>query len=290
MKSRAPGFGVIFVIGMPRSSTSIVHRTLADHPDIFSPTLSESLFPSDSITDTSLRFLFEKIPQSLFDKVYKPEIHRTGPTLPEAIDVALFKKFKRGVLAWVHNDALNNVEHPKFNKEEDLSYLKEIIRGWQRKYGDKQVCVKYFHGTLHLEELRENFPQAKFIMPLRNPETLVYSSATLLSMVMAFRKKRPTQDYWHNIYNNIVYSYNAIAGILKEENDDVYVIHEENLKADFKKEMSKIYSYLKVDSQNLEHINKYSRKYAYSNEMNALYNKDDFEGYFNLTGQVQHAS
>lgn len=288
MKSRAPGFGVIFVIGMPRSSTSIVHRTLTEHPDIFSPTLSEILFPSDCITDTSLRFLFEKIPQSLFDKVYKPEIHRTGPTLPEAIDVALFKKFKRGVLAWVHNDALNNVEHPKFNKEEDLSYLKEIIGGWQRKYGDKQVCVKYFHGTLHLEKLRENFPQAKFIMPLRNPETLVSSSATLLSMVMAFRNKRPNQNYWQNIYNNIVYSYNAIAEIMKEQSDDVYIIPEESLKADFQKEINKIYTHLNVNSQNLDHVKKYQRKYAYSAEMKDLYRKNDFENFFDMTRQIQN--
>lgn len=266
---------IVFLLGMPRSNTTIIHRTLAKHSEIYAPSLSELLFPFENLKDKSGRFVLNLIPQKLIDKVYNPLIHKTGANEPEALDAAIFKKHKRGVLAWVHSDALNGVASPTFEIE-DLEYIKDLINFWNVKNPNKIVCLKYFDGIRQFKLLKQTFPNAKFIVSTREPKSLVQSSATLIEMVMNARRKTPAEAYWKSIYKNIVENYKAIQNISEMNSDKILTINNENLKTNFSGELNRMSSFLDIAFQEELLPAPYKRKYTYSNKLDYLYNKEDF--------------
>lgn len=266
---------IVFLLGMPRSNTTIIHRTLAKHAEVYAPSLSELLFPFENFKDKSGRLLLSLIPQKIIDKVYNPLIHKTGTTEPEALDAAIFKKHRRGVLAWVHSDALNGVASPTFEIE-DLKYIKSLVNYWNFKNPGKIICLKYFDGIRQFKLLKQTFPNAKFIVSTREPESLVKSSATLIEMVMNARRKTPTEAYWKSIYKNIVENYKAIQNISEMNNDKVLTINNENLKTNFSAELNKMCSFLEIPFQEEMTPTPYKKKYEYSKKMNPFFEYSDF--------------
>lgn len=183
----------LFIIGNPRSGTTLVHRFLAGHGVGSAFQLWEMLVPS-----LTLRWLLrpwigalERLDPGRF---HLGAVHETSLTAVETDDLLLFLRFLDGVfyytyfLAWdddPHTEYLDPQALPARLAPRHLRWLRSCYRRQLYRGGAPRVLGKLFSVCLCPEQLLKVFPDARLVYLVRDPLQAVPSSLSLVNGVVA---------------------------------------------------------------------------------------------------------
>lgn len=181
----------VFIIGMPRTGTSILHALLHEDPDNRSPLAWECLLPYPAPTpenfddNEQLNTVIKE-----FDQLFKlvPDFqkkHHMSAISPQeciGIDALDFNSFQTSAqfyipsyMEWINNQA-NKLITMKWHKR----FLQYLQSGG---VSGKRWLLKTPIHMMRLEELFTVYPDARILMTHRNPVKVVPSASSLISSV-----------------------------------------------------------------------------------------------------------
>lgn len=188
---RTPINQPVFIIGMPRTGTTILHALLHEDPEHRSPLAWECLLPYPPSTPgtfrdneqlNSVRKEFGQLFKLVPDFLRKHYMAADSPQECLGIDALDFNTFQVSAqmyvptyMEWVANGA-DRLATMRFHKR-FLQYLQSggVV-------GDRWLLKSPVH-LMRLPELFEVYPDARIIMTHRDPTNVVTSTASLISSV-----------------------------------------------------------------------------------------------------------
>lgn len=185
----------IFLIGMPRSGTSMTQDLLCSHPDV--AFISNAMFrlPSAPIlVDTVLRSLNLNAEAERFIGDSVP-VRVDSPADASVIWGVLF-----GVKDWQHLSLLEGLDHRASEAQiasslvSNRDLLDKLFRKvvWNSGQPYRRFFTKQLASALGIKAMLQQFPDARFLHVVRNPEQVANSSVKLHQRNV-LRQKR----WWH---------------------------------------------------------------------------------------------
>ena len=181
----------VFIIGMPRSGTTILHALMHEDPDHRSPLAWECLLPypphtPGTFTDNeqlrTIRKEFSQLFKLVPDFLRKHYMAADSPQECLGIDAIDFNTFQISAqlyvpsyMEWVF-DGADRLSTMRFHKR----FLQYLQSGGVK--GERWLLKSPVH-LMRLPELFEVYPDARIIMPHRDPTNVVTSTASLISSV-----------------------------------------------------------------------------------------------------------
>jgi hypothetical protein len=201
----------VFVVGHARSGTTYLHRMMANDPRFSYVLLWEMFFPSllekkvlravlrwDKRLGGRLRRRIDALDERLFSK--SQSVHESGLFAPEEDEFLLTMSCASGFWVVQYPQAQDldfyyvDDRWPATKKRRVMQFYKECVR---------RQLVLNGPGLMHLskapihcgrvESIIETFPDARFVVPVRNPHETIPSFLKLLQFAWSARK-RSEQD------------------------------------------------------------------------------------------------
>jgi hypothetical protein len=187
----------IFCIGHARSGTTYLHRLMAADPQFSYPLMYELFFPS-LLQKRLLRLLF-RLDAAVFggrlrrrldaieEQRFAPtdDMHKTGFFVPEEDDFFLTWSLCSGF--WIvmfpfmgELDFYHVDQWPDRKRRRAMGFYSECVRRQIALNGGGTHLSKNPTFCGRVEALIETFPDARFIVPLRNPDETIPSLLKLL--------------------------------------------------------------------------------------------------------------
>jgi hypothetical protein len=212
----------VFIIGMPRTGTTILHALMHEDPAHRSPLAWECLLPHpvprpvNFTSNTSLRTVEKEFGQ-LFKLVpdFERKHHMAADSPQECIGINFldFNSFQTcaqvyipGYLDWFTNNA-DRLSTMRFHKR-FLQYLESGGVG-----GERWLLKSPVH-LMRLEEIFEVYPDARIIMTHRHPAKVIPSAASLISSVRSLysdeedpvRSGAEQSEVWNSYFSRFLES------------------------------------------------------------------------------------
>ena len=154
----------IYVAGLARSGSTILLELLARHPDVVSHRYRD--YPP-VFTPYMWNRLLERTPQRQVEPAERS--HKDGikvtPDSPEALEEVLWMAFFPQLHDPAHSAVLDRqTRNPAFE-----SFYRDHIRKLLRVRGGRRYLAKGNYNVTRLDYLLELFPDARFVIPVRDP-------------------------------------------------------------------------------------------------------------------------
>lgn len=285
----------VFVLGNPRSGTTLMHRFLASAEELAAFELWEMLFPAISARKL-LRPLIDRAAGKMVQSEEAKKIHETGLKYAETDDAFLLLNLLDGPLywgavqAWEPSFARDFMSEP-FQKLREQRFYPALEEAWRRNLFLKRrarILVKSSAVSASMPHLLRRHPDARIIYMMRSPLEVIPSTLSLLehSYVQPLRRVRePTaeqlQRYFEHTYLMQCELYRRFheertAGLLPERN--LKLVSYRRLMADFAAEMGLVLDFIEVPRGQLagqiaEHASRqrqHKSKHRYSLEQYGL--------------------
>ncbi len=249
----------VFVVGNPRSGTTFLHRWLVSHGVGAGFELWQLLWPAVCLRPLvrPLLGLLERVSPARF---HGTAAHPTSLTSVETDDALLFFRFFDGLFAWGYLLAWDDAEHPealglqpRAQAPRDFAFLAEAQRRNAWWHGRDRAVGKLFSMALRPEETLAAFPDARFLLLLRDPVEVIPSGLSLLHGVVgrAFdlgRVPDAVRARWFTrLYDGSVRLYRGLADAYRAGKlppERVRIVRYDALMADFEGEMRAILAFL----------------------------------------------
>lgn len=177
----------IFIVGLPRTGTTLLHNVLSLHPDLRSPSLWELVYPSGLAKVEEQEDVADRIQDDL-DRYYRmaPDVamvHRLDARCPDECRWLLGHAFQSPIF-WVRYDVPGYADwYLKKDAGEAYAFhqlqLKSIL--W-RKGGGVPLLKDPFH-IWNLDALLRTYPTARFIHLHRDPVASITSTCSMTAVV-----------------------------------------------------------------------------------------------------------
>lgn len=210
----------VFIIGMPRTGTTILHALMHEDPAHRAPLAWECLLPypvpsSKNFEDNPQLKTIQKEFGQLFKLVpdFQKKHHMEADSPQECIGLNMldFNSFQTcaqvyipSYFKWFMNDA-DRLSTMKFHKR-FLQYLESggVV-------GERWLLKSPVH-LMRLEEIFAVYPDARIIMTHRHPKKVVASAASLISSVRSlysdhedeFRSGKEQAEVWNDCFNRFL--------------------------------------------------------------------------------------
>ena len=242
----------VFIIGMPRTGTSILHAMMHQDPAHRSPLAWECLLPypvpkpetftnNDQLKTITKEFdqLFKLVP----DFLKKHYMAADSPQECLAINNLDFNSFQITAQLYASTymdwfaDESDSLETMKFHKR----FLQYLQSGGVK--AERWLLKSPVH-LMRLDEIFEVYPDARIVMTHREPTKVVASTASLLSSVRSLysdyedpdRTGREQMETWHHYFSRFLESRKRLQ---KEE--QIIDLHFEDFASDHIGTVQKIY-------------------------------------------------
>jgi omega-hydroxy-beta-dihydromenaquinone-9 sulfotransferase len=192
-----------FCIGHARSGTTYLHRLMAADPqfsyalmyELFFPSLLEkrllrALFGVDAVFGRRLRHRLDAIEERRFAPT--DDMHKTGFFVPEEDDAFLTWSLCSGF--WIlmfpfmgELDFYHVDEWPERKRRRAMNFYSECVRRQIALNGGGTHLSKNPTFCGRVESLIETFPDARFVVPMRNPDETIPSLLKMLKTEWALR-------------------------------------------------------------------------------------------------------
>jgi hypothetical protein len=180
----------VFILGMPRCGTSILHALLASDPQFRAPLMWEVAAPSPppeaATFDTDPRATaFDDYVRAAFAGEWQDVLkaHPIGARVPQECGMMLETAFRSANPAMLFRV-------PSFFEwflDTDTSYGYEVHRAWlqqlQWRNPRERWVLKVQEHMYHMPELVAAYPQAVVIQPHRDPVTVIASISRLIQVI-----------------------------------------------------------------------------------------------------------
>ncbi|MCV7066934.1 sulfotransferase [Mycolicibacterium farcinogenes] len=192
-----------FCIGHARSGTTYLHRLMAEDPqfsyavmyELFFPSLLQKkllrmLFRADAATGGRLRRRLDEIEERVFAPT--DDIHKTGFFVPEEDDALLTWSLSSGfwIVAFPYMGDLDfyHVDRwPVPKRRRMMAFYKECVRRQLALNGGGIHLSKNPTFCGRVESLIETFPDARIVVPMRNPYETIPSLLKLMQREWSLR-------------------------------------------------------------------------------------------------------
>ena len=220
----------VFIIGMPRTGTTIMHAMLQQDPDVRSPLSWECLLPYPVSTpenyhnNPQLRTIekeFDQLFKLVPDFLQKHYMAADSPQECIGINALDFNSFQFSAqlylpsyMDWFHNHASKN-DTFRFHKR----FLQYMESGGIKP---RRWLLKSPVHLNRLQDLFEIYPDARIIMTHRHPAKVVASAASLITSVRSLysdhedpvRTGHEQAEIWSMYFNNFL---EARKGLNRED-------------------------------------------------------------------------
>ncbi len=182
----------VFIIGMLRTGSTLVHNLLAQHSDLRVPNLWELMYPADMVMTSTAQEELANRAQSYVDEYFRvaPQlkvIHFLDARQPDECHRLLGNTFQ----SMVYEMRYRIPSYSRWLDERDLTQayayhqlqLKNIL--W--RIPGKVVILKCPFHAWFLDALVRAYPTARFIHLHRNPTSIVLSTCSLCTTIRAGR-------------------------------------------------------------------------------------------------------
>ena len=211
--SPAPLKQPVFILGLPRTGTTILHELLSLHPDLRAPTFHESHhYPHESWRDEPAKalthvqlFCVDRLAPT-FKRVHELKAH--GPHECVSIQGYAFRSMHFHVafrLPLYNQFMMSNFDWgPAYTLHNQ--YLSQLSKP------DDRWVLKAPGHMLGLRELIEQYPDAKFIQTHRNPLEVIPSMASLTQSLRGMASRHinsreighDVNRLWHKGISNVL--------------------------------------------------------------------------------------
>ncbi|MGV0675387.1 sulfotransferase [Mycolicibacterium fortuitum] len=192
-----------FCIGHARSGTTYLHRLMAEDPQFSYALMYELFFPSllqkkllrlmfriDAATGTRLRRQLDRVEERAFAPT--DDIHKTGFFVPEEDDALLTWSLSSGfwIVAFPYMGELDfyHVDRwPVRKRWRMMAFYKECVRRQLALNGGGTHLSKNPTFCGRVETLIETFPDARIVVPMRNPYETIPSLLKLMKTEWSLR-------------------------------------------------------------------------------------------------------
>lgn len=287
----------VFVLGNPRSGTTLMHRFLANSDELCAFELWEMLFPAISARKL-LRPLIERLASSgrAMQSEEAKKIHETGLKYAETDDAFLLMQLLDGPLywgavqAWEPSFAGDFMSAP-FQKLCEQRFYPALEAAWRKNLFLKnkpRILVKSSAVSASMPRLLQRHPDARLIYMMRSPLEVIPSTLSLLEhnyVQPLSRLRAPTaeqrQRYFEHTYLMQCELYRRFheertSGLLPERN--LKLISYRRLMQSFAAEMGAVLDFIEVPKAQLaaqiaEHASRqrqHRSKHRYSLEQYGL--------------------
>jgi omega-hydroxy-beta-dihydromenaquinone-9 sulfotransferase len=224
----------VFVVGHARSGTTYLHRMMANDPRFSYVLLWEMFFPSliekkvlravlrwDQRLGGRLRKRIDVLDERLFSK--SQNVHESGLFAPEEDEFLLTLSCASGfwVVQFPYVDELDfyyvDDRWPAAKRRRVMQFYKECVR---------RQLVLNGQGNMHLskapihcgrvESLIQTFPDASFVVPVRNPYETIPSFLKLMQFAWSARKRseKDMQDSFRSFVDSSFHYYQHPLDVL----------------------------------------------------------------------------
>lgn len=180
----------VFIVGHPRSGTSLLHRLLGEHPQSGAFKLWQIENPSLTARYFLKPYIDYRIRKGKKSYIYLNSSKDTGrqisPTDVEHEEFLYFPILDTQLAFIFYALALDEKPHDELVYCDDQPYRRESVRFLkgclQRQLyytGAHQAIIHAHYSTLRLKTLLEEFPDAKFIYLVRSPYETIASHSSL---------------------------------------------------------------------------------------------------------------
>src|SRR5829696_1822544 len=194
-----------FCVGHARSGTTYLHRLMAKDPqfsyvlmyEMFFPSLLEKrllrlLFRIDDVSGKRLRHRLDAIEQRAFAETN--DMHRTGFFAPEEDDFLLTWSLGSGfwIVMFPYMGELDFYHVDRWSERKRrrmMTFYKECVRRQLALNGGGIHLSKNPTFCGRVEALIETFPDARFVVPVRNPYETIPSLLKLLQTSWTLRQR-----------------------------------------------------------------------------------------------------
>ncbi|MDG1986402.1 MAG: sulfotransferase [Halieaceae bacterium] len=185
-----------FVIGLPRSGTSILYELLAQDPEVNVPLIWEAFIPCPDggreSLDIQKRKLRANTTFSLWQEIVPnfSSIHKMSADIPAECGLLMANTFVSDHIASLHQTP----SYSKFCSTADLvpvyKYHKLLLQILQSQKTAGRWLLKAPEHQIHLEALMEVYPDANIIQTHRDPIVCMASTASLLRALYLVRSNK----------------------------------------------------------------------------------------------------
>lgn len=189
----------VFVIGHARSGTTLVHRLMTQDAGRFSSFMMYEMYFPSLLQKKFIRFMarmdaehvggvLERRVKAWEEKRYGKfnDIHRMGLTLHEEDEIVFYYSCASGF--WITKmpymgdlDFYDLDNWPESRRRRQMDFYEDCLRRQLYLDGtDKTYIMKNPTAAGRVETLIEKFPDARFVVPLRNPHETIPSLLKLM--------------------------------------------------------------------------------------------------------------
>ncbi|MDJ0752413.1 MAG: sulfotransferase [Ardenticatenaceae bacterium] len=251
----------VFIVGIPRSGTTFLQRTLADDPQFTTTKAWECIF-APSITERTIYHglgrLFAPfgrlLPRQSLNFFNKMEsIHELGLQEPEEDFLFFLPLFSCFILIAIFPEAAGLWRQAQFDlkltaweKETTLSFYHRCVQkhlyfhGRQRRYLSKNPSFSSMLRSLH-----QKFPDGKFVVTIRPPQATVPSQLSSLRPTFELvGSGRMSSRFQTRIVEMLHFYYQYFAKVLPTIDDQIPVLENKQIKLQLAETLEKIYAYV----------------------------------------------
>ena len=277
----------VFIVGIPRSGTTFLHRTLSQDSDKFTtyklwefllaPSICQKLMLKHFFSQKEKKGFFNKLITNLQNKITKKldKMHISRLDSPEEDFLSLSTIFASFILItpfpqieeiWDLGYFDRNVS--KKNKDKIMSFYKKSLQKHLYVFGkDKRILSKNPSFTPKIKTLKAQFPDCSIISCIRDPlETVPSQISTMIEAGKLFDNNN-TDDFYQKKFSELLkFYYSHIIENIDLKQSNQCIIPMKVLQNNVKEAVEYIYDKINEPinehfKKNLENIYKNSKNY-----------------------------
>ncbi len=187
----------MFIVGVPRSGTSILFELLSQDPDVGVPLMWEALQPCPPPQASS----YHSDPRiEVADKLFTqwgrvaPQfntMHEMRGDIPAECGLIMAGTFISDHIASLHQTPSYSAWYAQADKEPVYRYHKTVLQILQHKNPRKRWLLKAPEHQVHLEDLLKVYPDARIVQTHRDPIKCMASATSLMGTLYHMRSDQP---------------------------------------------------------------------------------------------------
>jgi hypothetical protein len=216
----------LFIMGHPRSATTLLHRTLSRHPDAMSFKAWELFFPALTWRRVLGRAL-ERKQKAVVENDTGHAVNWTDVEEEELLFMHLLDTQMATVLLPLgfSGHALSTLGQDGDKAVPVVRFLKGCLQRQSLHTGRRQVVARMNYSILRMTALRAVFPDARFVLVYRHPSHAIASHLSLHKSIFAKQwgpHKVPPSTWNRYVERRYAWSCNIYKRLASELADDAH--------------------------------------------------------------------
>jgi hypothetical protein len=188
--SKIPIKKPIFIMGLARAGTTIMLEMLSKHPYVATHQYKHLIMPY-------LPHTIDLLIKGMYIQAKPAErVHQDGIIIdhdsPEVVEEIFWQKFFKQA----HNELISNILTEKVQNSQFELFYKTHIRKLLLSQNSSRYLTKNNYNITRMEYLLKLFPDAKFIIMIRNPVKQIASLIKQMKLFMKFGNQQPLFEDW----------------------------------------------------------------------------------------------